>query len=337
MRKHWLKWTLAGLCLLLFVFIALNLNNASDIDNAVYDLVSGLYSDGATSFFKGCTALVGPIVLLVISMTLVCILPRKEYRIPILLNLSVAVLLNLGLKHVFTRPRPTEVIRIVTETGYSFPSGHTMAATCLYGFLIYLVWQLCSNRAVRNAVIALLSLVIALVALSRVYLGVHYFTDVTAAVSISVFYLIVFTSLVNHFFTHSESLRPKNMEPNSRNRLLFSFAYAFDGVIAGVKSERNMVIHFSAMAMVVVFGSLLGMSTTEWLVCIILFGLVIMAELFNTAIETVVDMVCPQSDPRAKLAKDTAAGAVLMVAIAAAVIGIIIFAPKIMDLLINEM
>lgn len=336
MKIHWLKWAVAGFCLLLFITIALNLDSVSELDGAVYAAVSRLHSPAATEFFKACTLMVGPIVLLVISLTLVFILPRREYRIPILLNLSAAVLLNLGLKHVFSRPRPTEVVRIVVETGSSFPSGHTMAASCFYGFLIYLVWQLCRNRALRNAVTALLSLVIALVGFSRVYLGVHYFTDVLAGLCVSVCYLIVFTSLVSRFFMHEENLKPKRLTPSNRNRLVFSFAYAFNGVLSGLRSERNMVIHFSAMATVVVFGALLRISEMEWIACIILFGVVLMAELINTSIETIVDIVCPQEDPRAKLAKDTAAGAVLMVAIAAAVIGVMIFAPKILDLVLTE-
>ena len=98
-----------------------------------------------------------------------------------------------------------------------------------------------------------------------------------------------------------------------------------------------MVIHFSAMATVIVFGAMLSISATEWIACIILFGVVLMAELLNTAIETVVDIVCPHEDPRAKLAKDTAAGAVLMVSIAAAVVGGIIFAPKLLAVLSSQL
>lgn len=337
MKRHWLKWTTAGLCLLLFIAIALNLNNVFGIDAAVYGLVSQWHCAPATEFFKACTLMVGPIVLLAISLTLVFILPKKEYRIPVLLNLSVAILLNLGLKHTFTRARPTDVLQIITETGYSFPSGHTMAATCFYGFLIYLVWHLCRNKALRNAVAALLSVLIALVGISRIYLGVHYFTDVFAGVCISIFYLIVFTSLVNRFFTLEESPRPRRLVPTERNQLLFSFVFAFEGVLSGLRSERNMLIHFSAMATVIVFGALLSISKMEWIACVILFGVVFMAELMNTAIETIVDIICPETDPRAKLAKDTAAGAVLMAAIAAAVVGAIIFVPKILDLLLTEL
>lgn len=337
MKKVWMKWAAALGCMALFLLIALNLENAACVDEPVYNALSALRSPFFTSLFLLATNLVSPLVLLIITLGVVAFVPRQELRVPLLINLCAAVLLNLSLKHVFARPRPPEAFRLITETGSSFPSGHAMTAACFYGFLIWVVWQLCENKRLRNALCALLALVIAMVASSRVYLGVHYFSDVMGGICISVVYLIVFTTLVSRFFSHNESLRPRGLRPNSRNRLLFSFIYAFEGVISGLKTERNMVIHFSAMATVIVFGALLSISQTEWIVCVILFGVVIMAELMNTAVETVVDILCPEYDPRAKLAKDTAAGAVLMVAIAAAVVGVIIFAPKLLELIAGEL
>ncbi|MEG0865213.1 MAG: diacylglycerol kinase [Clostridia bacterium] len=332
MKRHWLKWICMGLGLLTFLLIALNLNNASAVDSAVYRAVSKLYSSPATGLFIGFSQMAGPVVLLIISLALVFLLPKNQYRIPLLINLCLCMLLNLGLKHLFLRERPVDVVRLITETGYSFPSGHAMMGTCFYGFLIYLLWQLCHRKVLRNLLTAFLSLIIVLICTSRIYLGVHFFTDVFAGMCISVCYLIVFTSLVDRFFKHDESVKLPGMVINDNNRFLFSFVYAFNGILSGVKSERNMVIHFSALTTVTVFGALLDISQTEWIACIILFGVVIMAELMNTAIETVVDMICPQKDPHAKIAKDTAAGAVLMVAIAAAVVGAIIFVPKLMAL-----
>lgn len=337
MKKIPKKWIACLASLFLFILIALNLNNITPVDEAVYAGVSRLISSGMTTFALLCTGLVGPAALLAVTLPLVVLLPKKEYRIPLFLNLSIAVLLNLGLKNVFNRPRPVDVVHLALETGSSFPSGHTMAAACFYGFLIYLVWQMCSSKALRNTLTALLSLIIALVAASRIYLGVHYFSDVVAGVSISICYLVIFTSFVTLFFTEGDHLKLQGLASGSQNRLLASFSFAIQGVSAGLRSERNMVIHFAAMAVVVVFGALLRISTTEWMICVCLFGAVFMAELFNTAIETVVDMVCPHVDPRAKLAKDTAAGAVLFMAVAAAIVGLIIFLPKLWVLVIQLM
>lgn len=116
-------------------------------------------------------------------------------------------------------------------------------------------------------------------------------------------------------------------------KIVNSFKYAIQGIVSAFKSERNMKIHVLIMILVIIAGILLKINTFEWIICIILFGLVIGAEMFNTAIETVVDIAMPERNEKAKIAKDVSAGAVLVVAIASAIIGIIIFLPKILVLI----
>ena len=87
------------------------------------------------------------------------------------------------------------------------------------------------------------------------------------------------------------------------------------------------------MIAVIVLGIILKISKIEWIICIILFGIVIAGEMFNTAIETVVDIAMPFKNPKAKIAKDVSAGAVLILAISSAVIGSIIFIPKLIELI----
>ena len=114
-------------------------------------------------------------------------------------------------------------------------------------------------------------------------------------------------------------------------KLINSFKYAFEGIAASFKSEINMKIHVIIMIIVIIWGIIFKISAIEWIVCTILFALVISAELFNTALETIVDMVMPEINEKAKLAKDISAGAVLILAIASAIAGIIIFLPKIVE------
>lgn len=121
----------------------------------------------------------------------------------------------------------------------------------------------------------------------------------------------------------------------SKPSLLKSFYYAFQGIKVNILTERNLAIHFLVMLLVIVCGFVFKISVTEWLICILLFGFVITLELMNTAIETAIDICMPEINPKAKLAKDTSAGAVLVVAIVAVVIGITIFGPKILDLIIK--
>ena len=107
-----------------------------------------------------------------------------------------------------------------------------------------------------------------------------------------------------------------------------SFGYAFEGIGTCIKKERNMKIHCVAAVLVVIAGVILKISLLEWCICLTLFGLIMALELVNTAVEAVVDLVTEERKPLAKIAKDTAAGAVLIAAIMAAIAGIIIFLPK---------
>ena len=116
-------------------------------------------------------------------------------------------------------------------------------------------------------------------------------------------------------------------------RLVNSFKYAGTGILTAFKEEKNMKIHFLTMFIVIILGFIFKIELVEWGICIVLFGGVIGAEMFNTAIETVVDMVTPYKNEKAKIAKDVAAGGVLVWAIISAIIGAIIFIPKIIDVI----
>lgn len=113
-------------------------------------------------------------------------------------------------------------------------------------------------------------------------------------------------------------------------KLINSFKYAIQGFFMSFRKERNMKIHIFIMIAVIILGFILKISKIEWIICIILFGIVIAGEMFNTAIETTVDIAMPQKNPKAKIAKDVSAGGVLILAITSVVIGCMIFMPKIM-------
>ncbi len=107
-----------------------------------------------------------------------------------------------------------------------------------------------------------------------------------------------------------------------------SFGYAFEGIFAVIRKERNMKIHCCMMALVIAAGLFFQISAAEWCVCFVLFGLIMSLELVNTAVESVVDLVTEERHPLAKLAKDAAAGAVLIASIMAVAAGLIIFIPR---------
>ena len=116
-------------------------------------------------------------------------------------------------------------------------------------------------------------------------------------------------------------------------KIVNSFKYAIEGIKSSLKTERNLKIHFVFMISVIICGVIFKISLLEWLICISLFALVISAELFNTAIEITVDLAMPKINPKAKLAKDISAGAVLVTAFLSAIIGLIIFIPKLIALI----
>lgn len=119
------------------------------------------------------------------------------------------------------------------------------------------------------------------------------------------------------------------MPGRKKNPLWKSFGYAFCGIWTGIRKERNMKIHCTALLLVVIAGMIVQLTVTEWCICIILCALVMSLELVNTAVEAVVDLVTEEKKPLAKIAKDTAAGAVLIAAIASVIIGLLIFVPHI--------
>ena len=114
-------------------------------------------------------------------------------------------------------------------------------------------------------------------------------------------------------------------------KLINSFKYAITGIITSFKTERNMKIHILITILVITMGFIFKISKLEWIVSIIAITLVISAELFNTAIETVVDMINKEKNEKAKIAKDVSAGAVLVTAIGSISIGLIVFLPKLMQ------
>lgn len=118
-----------------------------------------------------------------------------------------------------------------------------------------------------------------------------------------------------------------------RKKIRNSFKYAFEGVHRELKEEQNLKIHILIMILVIIAGFTLKLSPMEWIICIILFGFVIALELINTAIELTVDLAMPEIHPKAKAAKDIAAAAVLVSATCSVIIGLIIFLPKIINLL----
>lgn len=119
----------------------------------------------------------------------------------------------------------------------------------------------------------------------------------------------------------------------SIKRLRKSFGYAFKGIDDVIEHEPNMKIHVVVAMLFVIMAFIFKVSIIEWIILVLLIGAVLAAETINTTIENLVDMYTKEYDEKAKIVKDTAAGTVLILAITSAIIGLIIFIPKIICLL----
>ena len=111
-------------------------------------------------------------------------------------------------------------------------------------------------------------------------------------------------------------------------RFFRSFVFAFAGILAALKSEQNIRFHLTAAVIVIAAGGWTGLSITEWLIVVLVIGGMLAIEMVNSSMERIVDLASPDLHPLAKQAKDMAAGAVLVFAIASAIIGLLIFLPK---------
>ena len=122
---------------------------------------------------------------------------------------------------------------------------------------------------------------------------------------------------------------PKQFSIKAR---LASFKNAWRGLTVFIRQEHNAWIHCAITFLVIIAGLLFHISTTEWIAVFFAIGLVLAAEAVNSAIERLSDVVQPEKDERIRDVKDISAGAVLLCAIAAAIIGFIIFLPKLLAL-----
>ena len=122
-------------------------------------------------------------------------------------------------------------------------------------------------------------------------------------------------------------------ESSGQTNFVMCFVDALRGIGSVFKSERNFRIHMAAALAVVVLGVVLKSSAGEWLAIILCIGFVLVAEVLNTAIEYLADVVHPEMDPGIRRAKDAAAGGVLIASVAAASVGAIVYLPKLWELL----
>ena len=312
------------LIILLSLFVILTICVLSGvtevIDYNIYNILSTNEITFLTAFSNVVTSFASSQAIIIITLILIFLLNTNHERIFVIINTLISAGIIILSKNIFLRERP--LIGSELLSSYSFPSGHSLIATTYYGFLIYLLRRSKCKEEYKVIGTTLLSTLIVLICLSRIFLSVHYVTDVIGGVILGLIILLVLI----YFF--DATIKPKEKE----KPLLKTLSYGFNGIFYTLRHERNMVIHFLVMILVIIAGIVFKITFVEWGICFVLFALVLSLELMNTALENVVDLVTEEKKAKAKVAKDAAAGAVLVAALFAVIIGISIFLPRLLNL-----
>ena len=165
------------------------------IDKKVYNKMN--ISNGRTTFFRLITNLASTKFFIVLCILLVLIFRDKITLLISFIMIMDSILIFI-LKHLFKRERPN-VKRLVREKGYSFPSGHTLCAITFYGFLILLISNSILILPIKIILILVLLSLIYLIGYSRIFLGVHYFSDVIGALLLGFSYILLIVYLVSRY------------------------------------------------------------------------------------------------------------------------------------------
>lgn len=195
-----LKWNFFTVFIIIFGIIAYFVINHQTgyFDSFVYNVITFFKTDYLTGFYKFITFFASEVMILLVSLVLIIVFKNKKYGAFALLNAISILILNILLKLIFMRDRPYDLM-IITESGYSFPSGHAMASLGFYGFIIYLLWHFNITKRMKILFSIMLSILILLIGMSRIYLGVHYASDVLAGYMVSGAYLILYITFIRKY------------------------------------------------------------------------------------------------------------------------------------------
>ncbi|MBD7936268.1 MULTISPECIES: phosphatase PAP2 family protein [Cytobacillus] len=191
------------LSLFLFIVFDYTTNDLAWFDMEVIHIVQQNITPTLTTMidrftFLGSVRWIAAAVLIV----MVLLVLKKKYALAIYISLAsgVGALLNWSLKHYFKRERPA-ILPLIEETGYAFPSGHSMGSFIFYGSLAFVIIHLTKRTSMKWAVAIIMGLLIFAIGLSRIYLGVHYPSDVAAGFLVGAIWLML-TIMVFHLYEH---------------------------------------------------------------------------------------------------------------------------------------
>ncbi len=187
------KKLIFGISLFIFIIITSILfsGKIDALDENIHNYVIGIRSDGLTNVMITITNICSIYAIIAISLLLLFIIKNKKTPIAIIINLIFVTLISQICKFAIQRERPIG-INLIKESGYSYPSGHSMVSMAFFGFIAYLIYKNLKSKVLKALLIISIFIGIILIGFSRIYLGVHYFSDVIAGFFLSIAYLMVF-------------------------------------------------------------------------------------------------------------------------------------------------
>lgn len=190
-KKYWLL--ISGLVLFfLLVTVLVIFDKTTLFDRSMYELIRSVECEFFDKYFVFITKF-GNILTVIFMVILLSLIFRNKHSFMFMVLTVNSAVTNVVVKHIIQRPRP-DVLKLITQGGYSYPSGHSMIAVSLYGYLLYLAFTKIKNKFLKWFFSILLIVLILSIGISRIYVGVHYASDVIAGF---IFALIELLLLVN--------------------------------------------------------------------------------------------------------------------------------------------
>jgi undecaprenyl-diphosphatase len=197
-RKNIILICIICVSLLLFGYMAYNIKvgNSLAIDWDVYNyVVFHLRFNWVTNVLKVITFLGSKGFYIPVVLVALLFMKDKKIAMAQIVNVGISACVMKVIKTIVKRPRPS-MYNLITETGFSFPSGHALNAVTFYGFIIYVIYKKVENKPLRNSLIALLSILVIGIGYSRIYLGVHFTTDVLCGYLVGLVDIIVYIKFI---------------------------------------------------------------------------------------------------------------------------------------------
>lgn len=197
--KKIIKWILFAITAILAIVVTINVKNGRilELDLNIYKFFSeNIINDKLTPIVKVITHIGGAKIVFVLTVLAIILIKGLKNKLFLLTGVVGTAGLNVVLKHIIQRERPN-INRLIPEKGYSFPSGHSMMSMAFYGMLIFLIFKYVKNTALKWTLIVILTILLSTIGITRIYLGVHYPSDVIGGFLVSLTYLFILTEIYN--------------------------------------------------------------------------------------------------------------------------------------------